>query len=97
MRELPERLTTDQPDYEELLALLDRPQWHRDAACREHPEVNFFPSRGEDGKAAKALCRACLARDACLEAALVDPLTDGIWGGLTPKERRAIRSQKQVA
>ncbi|WGH20838.1 WhiB family transcription factor [Gordonia phage Commandaria] len=31
--------------------------------------------------AAKAACRACTQRAACLAAALIDPLAEGIYGG----------------
>jgi len=37
-----------------------RPAWHADAACLEHPEVNFFPGRGESLAPAKAICAGCL-------------------------------------
>ncbi len=36
--------------------LLERPAWHADAACREHPEVDWFPERGDDQGPAKAVC-----------------------------------------
>ncbi|UTN91419.1 WhiB family transcription factor [Gordonia phage Outis] len=32
-------------------------------------------------EAAKAVCRACTQRGACLAAALADPLAEGIYGG----------------
>lgn len=74
----------------EVLELLDsRPAWHADAACLEHPEVDFFPSgRGDD---AKAVCAGCLVRDECLAAALVRGEHDGIWGGTSERQRRALR------
>jgi WhiB family redox-sensing transcriptional regulator len=72
------------------LELRVRPRWMRDAACREHPEVNFHPERGERTEPAKAICRKCLVREVCLEHALEHREHQGIWGGLSPKERRAI-------
>jgi len=45
--------------------LAARPHWHADAACREHPEVSWFPDRGEDSRPAKAVCAACPVRDEC--------------------------------
>lgn len=93
----PERLTVvDEPEYEELLQLLDnRPPWHADALCKEAPPtVSWFPTKGDTGAAAKAICRRCLAVDDCLAYALADPDIDGTWGGTTLKERRAIRAGK---
>ena len=94
-----ERLTiTDQPDYSELLDLIDPPAWHRDASCKEAPlTVSWFPTKGDTGAAAKAVCRRCLCREECLAYALADPDLDGTWGGTTAKERRAIRAGKRAA
>jgi WhiB family redox-sensing transcriptional regulator len=65
-----------------------RPAWMADAACREHPEVNFFPGRGRAAESAKAVCRACLVREECLAYALEHHLV-GVWGGTTERERRS--------
>lgn len=74
--------------------LADRPPWMRDALCREYPEVNFFPGRGEDTLPARAVCGRCLVRDECLAYALT--LDDGggltgIWAGTSGRERRRLR------
>lgn len=68
-----------------------RPAWHADAACREHPEIDFFPARGQDTTAATAVCTGCLVRTECLTAAL-DGLEVGIWGGTSQRQRRRHRS-----
>ncbi|MFI5945884.1 WhiB family transcriptional regulator [Streptomyces uncialis] len=58
------------------------------------PEL-FFPV-GENGPAvlqadeAKAICSVCPVVDACLRGALERREPDGIWGGTTPSERRAM-------
>lgn len=67
-----------------------RPRWHRDAACREHPEVNFFPARGESTGAARGVCADCLVRSECLDYAITND-ADGIWAGTSGGERRAMR------
>jgi WhiB family redox-sensing transcriptional regulator len=46
--------------------------------------------------AAKAVCRACAVRAACLSFGL-QTSQDGIWGGTTPEERRALRRNKAPA
>jgi hypothetical protein len=62
---------------DELLELLNRPHWHADALCLEHPDVNFFPDRGEDLTAAQSVCGRCSVADACLAYALADPTNCG--------------------
>ena len=41
---------------------------------------------------AKELCNKCPVREACLAYALKAPETHGVWGGLAPKERQAMRN-----
>lgn len=63
--------------------------WRGQAACKGKPSHLFFPEgpwSRLDEKAAKAICAACPVTRACLEAGRGEP--DGIWGGLTPKQRR---------
>lgn len=69
-----------------------RPRWHRDAAWLEHPEVNFFPGRGGSSREARAVCASCLVRDECLRFA-TENAEEGIWGGTSLSERRAIRRE----
>ena len=74
-----------------------RATWRDDAACRHADPDLFFPI-GATGPAlrqiseAKRICRACPARTPCLAWALVNGITDGVWGATTPDERRAIRT-----
>jgi hypothetical protein len=42
-------------------------------ACREHPELAWFPPQGVRPEAAKAVCRGCLVRAECLTFALGQP------------------------
>jgi transcription factor WhiB len=52
----------------------------------------FFPGRGESAGPARQVCAACPVRQACLDYAISNRITHGIWGGLTERERRALRS-----
>ena len=70
--------------------------WRHKAECRnEDPEL-FFPI-GTSGPAllqiaeAKAVCHRCPVSAECLRWALAMGMTDGIWGGLTEDERRALK------
>ncbi|WP_095932130.1 WhiB family transcriptional regulator [Streptomyces sp. Tue6028] len=69
--------------------------WRESAACRTVDPDLFFPI-GNTGPAvlqieeAKAVCRACPVRDACLRWALDTGQAIGIWGGTSEGERRAL-------
>ena len=70
--------------------------WRLSAACRtEDPEL-FFPTGSEGGwkyviVEAKKVCARCPVRESCLRFALDERIGDGIFGGLTDKERAAFR------
>jgi WhiB family redox-sensing transcriptional regulator len=69
---------------------IDKPAWQASSACREHPEVDFFVDRAEDAEAAKSVCARCPVRRECLEHALANDERHGIWGGLSPRQRKAL-------
>ena len=74
-----------------MLDLLRGPAWKADALCREYPKLPWFAKSDRSAKAAKAVCGRCLVRNECLAYALADPNLDGIWGGLTRRERGQLR------
>jgi hypothetical protein len=53
------------------------------------PET-FFPAPSEPADAALALCRTCDVQGPCLAWALEVGDCHGVWGGTTPRERRAM-------
>ena len=77
-------------------ATWDAAGWRSLAACRDVDTDLFFPV-GVTGPAelqiaqAKALCRRCPAREACLAFAIRTNQEYGVWGGASEDERRAIR------
>lgn len=87
--ELVTLMSADMFTLDELLA--QRPAWHADAACRQHPEVNYFPTLGENTAPAKQVCAGCPVRAECLAEALQDSHTVGVWGGTSERERRRLR------
>ncbi len=80
---------TETPDWLELFDLVyAAPAWHADAACKEHPEVSFFPEQGASATPARRVCAGCLVRDECRAwAAKQDLRLSGIWGGLSQRQR----------
>jgi WhiB family redox-sensing transcriptional regulator len=69
--------------------------WMRDGLCREpaYPRSWWFPSTGETSERARAVCARCAVRDECSSYAITEGIEAGIWGGLSPKERRGLGRQ----
>jgi WhiB family redox-sensing transcriptional regulator len=70
--------------------------------CTEDPEL-FFAESPQDVEQAKALCRGCRARLACLAGALEREEPWGVWGGellmggaIVPRKRPRGRPRKDV-
>lgn len=89
-------MTTSDDVTDQLVELLDRPAWHRDALCLEYPDVNFFPAQDDRAGRAQAVCRRCLVQSTCLGYALETGTTHGVWGGTTARGRRALVAADQV-
>jgi len=70
--------------------------WRARAACVDCDPELFFPA-GRSGPAldqieqAKAVCRRCDVAVQCLKWALDTNQQDGIWGGTSEDERRALQ------
>lgn len=69
------------------------PTWRDIALCRQIPGDLWFPEKGDSAKAAKQVCAACPVRQACLDYAMRHDERFGIYGGLTERERKALRRQ----
>ena len=68
-------------------------RWRELAACRGTDLDVFFPGRGESAGPARQVCAQCPVRQPCLDYAITNRIIHGIWGGLTERERRALRSR----
>ncbi|MFI8181066.1 WhiB family transcriptional regulator [Actinacidiphila glaucinigra] len=72
--------------------------WRDAAACSEEDPELFFPISGSGlgmvqiGEA-KAVCGRCPVTFQCLEWALGAGPMEGVWGGTTESERRALRGR----
>jgi WhiB family redox-sensing transcriptional regulator len=71
--------------------------WQDEANCKGANADLFFPERGASTRSAKAICRECEVRADCLEFAIVTGEKFGIWGGMSERERRRVRRERQVA
>jgi WhiB family transcriptional regulator, redox-sensing transcriptional regulator len=74
--------------------------WRNQAACVDLDPELWFPV-GTTGPAveqterAKAVCAGCPVITHCLAWALETGQSDGIWGGKTADERRALRRARR--
>jgi WhiB family transcriptional regulator, redox-sensing transcriptional regulator len=84
-------------DLREALGLDDGLAWQDGANCTGANADLFFPERGASTRAAKAICRECQVRVECLEFAITTGEKFGIWGGMSERERRKVRRDRQIA
>lgn len=69
-----------------------------DAVCANSmdPELWFPETKAQlkaDIKVIKLLCGACPHQAACAEFAIKEDIQEGVWGGMTPRERTALRGK----
>ena len=64
--------------------------WRTRGTCQNVDPETFFPAPNEPVDIAVALCRACDVQGSCLAWALEVGDCHGVWGGTTPRERRAM-------
>ena len=71
--------------------------WQADGLCREIGGDLMYPEQWESARAAKSACMACAVRIECLDYALATSQEWGVWGGMTPTQRRALKRQAVAA
>jgi WhiB family redox-sensing transcriptional regulator len=77
--------------------------WRDNAACKGVDVEVFFLSRDEPSKAAermkaaRAYCDVCVVQQRCLNYAINNSIRDGIYGGMTPKQRWSLKREKKVS
>lgn len=70
-------------------------EWRKDARCREiGPEMFFAEYKGDSMSHAKWACRDCLVRQECGEFAITQHMEFGVWGGMSPQERREEQARR---
>jgi WhiB family transcriptional regulator, redox-sensing transcriptional regulator len=65
--------------------------WQEAALCAQADPDAWFPEKGGSVRDVKAVCRECPVRAECLLLALERGEDHGVWGGLTERERRALK------
>lgn len=71
--------------------------WRDQARCRGIDPQVFHPAEEDEVGAAtaKAICEVCPVREPCLEFAISAREKEGVWGGLTARERRRLVRQRR--
>jgi WhiB family redox-sensing transcriptional regulator len=72
------------------VVLPEPPAWMDNAPCASADPEAFFPAHGESAHPARRVCAGCPLQLPCLRYALQENIRDGVWGGLTPKQRRKL-------
>ncbi len=87
-------------ELKELMRLEDNDfQWHDEAACKGLPSDTFFlPIGGSPQRkaAAVAVCNTCPVKKRCLDWAINNHVTHGIWGGKSERERRIVARSRGI-
>lgn len=80
-------------------AIRGAPAWMAEAACAQADPEAWWPGKGESDavRYAKRVCGRCDVTAQCLEWAISTGETVGIYGGLTPKERRRVVRERRAA
>lgn len=65
-------------------------EWVQHGACRDADTDLFFPEERAHADEARAFCDRCTVREECLNYALANGLSDGVWGGTSARQRRAL-------
>ena len=61
--------------------------WAKDSAC-QNTDVDFYSTKTEEKRKAKAICAECPVRQMCIQTALDNKERFGIWGGADEVELR---------
>jgi len=73
--------------YQELINAINE---NGEPVCSQTDPEMWYPDKGEAVAAAKKLCNTCPIKNICLEFAIVNHETHGIWGGVGAGERRRL-------
>jgi WhiB family redox-sensing transcriptional regulator len=64
--------------------------WKELALCAQTDPEAFFPDNGSSVRDAKRICLSCGVQDRCLDYALTNEESYGVWGGLSERERHIL-------
>lgn len=85
------------PAVDGFLRAIEQPHWSARGACNGVDPDLFYPEHGTPPKQAKEVCSRCPVIFDCLDYALAHNEREGVWGGLSVRERRVIRRAQRQA
>lgn len=74
-----------------MFAIPASPAWMKFANCLNTDADVFYPELGCSVSDAKRVCGRCSVTEDCLDFALVNDERFGVWGGLSERQRRALK------
>ena len=69
----------------------DPRDWRADAACAQTDPDMFMPGKGGSMVGARMICAGCEVAAQCLQWALDNNVRQGIYGGLSERQRDRLR------
>jgi hypothetical protein len=82
------------------LATVITADWRMDALCPQVSIEEFHAGHGrgqvEQINFAKKVCSLCPVKAECLEFALSNDEREGIWGGMSPRVRERLRTERGI-
>lgn len=72
------------------------PAFFAEGVCGQTDPELFYPEKGQSPRPAKELCAGCPVRVRCLQWALDTGQWQGVWGGLSVRERRRLVKKDQA-
>lgn len=70
--------------------------WRDSALCAQSDGDAWFPEKGGTTRYAKKICRGCPVTTDCLEWALDNGEEFGVWGGMSERERRKLKRNREA-
>ena len=70
--------------------------WMKRAHCADEAPETFFPSDGVGVLRAQKICARCPVLEDCLEYALANHISHGVWGGASERQRRRLQHTRQL-
>ena len=71
--------------------MFEESDWTDQARCRGLDPDQFFVRGASQSRKAVKVCQRCTVRSECLDYAVENQIDFGVWGGLTERQRRALR------
>ena len=89
-----EKVTINYRTLGEVIFNFESADWMDEGKCRDLKTDIFYAEKGRQSvNMAKAICSGCPVREKCLDYAIRNFETHGIWGGHTASERRELRRE----